>query len=72
MYDLTCHNISQQLLLFVNTTKEKLNVVKIKGDTKLIKVVKVEKNLFYEDIWHAHQALLENHESSLQWIYGLQ
>ena len=43
----------------------------IKSNMKLIKVVKFEKNLFYKDIWCAHQALLENHECSMQLIYGL-
>ena len=47
---------STVITIFLNTTKEKLDVVKIKGNTKLIKVVKDEKNLFYKDIWHAHQA----------------
>ena len=50
-----------------------LKSLKIKDvNTKLIKVVKFEKNLFYEDIWCAHQALLENHESLLKLICGLQ
>ena len=54
---------------------EKSKVIKIKvtkGNIKLIKVIKVKKNLFYKDIWHGHQDLLENHKSLLQWIYGLQ
>ena len=39
---------------FLIKTEAKLNVIIAKGNIKLIKVIKVEKNPFYEHIWHAH------------------